>query len=399
MSFLSLSKKYNKEKIIAIFDIGSGSVGGALVKISKNKNPLVIFSIRNDINFHKELNYEDFVNSMSITLKKTAENLLNKKIIAPSGIFCVLSSPWYTSENRVINSNKNKRFVFTEKMASKLLDNEIREILNSHKVKYSDPFDLSNVPDIIEKHVLSVSLDGKNIVYPVGKKYTNLSMNLIVSFSTRFCISKIKEALNTVFHHEKINFLSFASATHLVLRDKYIGENSYLLLDVAGEITDISLIEDGLLRNTASFPFGRKTILKYVSNSLNIDLREALSLLKLYNKGNLFSSHKELITPIIEKVRTEWHNYFNNAVSSIGSSLSIIPRNIFVTSDDDIKDFIIAILNNTENYNILHNNPRYHVNSIESGDLLSVCDFACGYHDPFIMIDAVAINKKINQSK
>lgn len=400
MGFLFTSKK-KKDKVIAIFDIGSGSVGGALVKISsdKNSNPTILTSIRKEIPLKDGLDHNDFVSSMSNSLYLVANSLLHTKIIAPEDIFCVLASPWYASENRVIDFNKKKSFIFTKKIADQLLNEETEKIILTHKSKYGDSLETLDVPNIIEQHILSVYIDGLNTVSPIGARCKDVTMNLIISFSPRLCILKIKESINRVFHTSKINFLSFTSATHIVLRDKYVKDNSYIMLDVAGEITDIGLVYDGALVQTASFPFGRNTILKRICNRLDLELRDAKELLKLYNRDNLSSSYKDKLSPVIENINLEWLKYFTNSIDQLSSHINSLPKNIFITADDDIKDFISSIINNIDNYNILHNNFRYNVEKIESFDLLGSCNFEYGYHDPFLMIEAIAINKKINKDK
>lgn len=397
---LFFSSKSKKEKIVAIFDIGSGSVGGSFVNIRKDKNPLVLFSARNEIKHNRDLDDEEFLGSMVKALRKTAVDLLDKKIVSPDNIFCILSSPWYISENKITNFTRDRKFIFTSKMADKLLENEVTKIINSHNVKYSDPFNLSNSPDIIEKHILSVYLDGKNILKPIGKACSNVSMNLVLSFSTKSCISRIKESINSIFHNEKIDFLSFASATHLVLRDKYTRENSFIILDVAGEISDMSLIEDGAIVKTVSFPFGRKTILRFISNKLCIEERDALEFIKLYCEKNIFSLNKDKIEEIIKDLSIKWQEYFNNSLDILNVDNDLISfKNIFITADDDIKELISDMISDNKFYNSLHNNFKNNVSKIESNDLLGLCDFAYGYNDPFIMIEAVAINKKINLNR
>ena len=58
-----------KEKLVAIFDIGSGSVGGMLVSIPKDGKslPTIIKSTRTDIVTRKELDYNLFLKDMMKT--------------------------------------------------------------------------------------------------------------------------------------------------------------------------------------------------------------------------------------------------------------------------------------------------------------------------------------------
>src|ERR1035437_8456216 len=114
MDFLFSSKK--KDKIIALFDIGSGSVGGAIVRIPIDGKgvPTILKSVTNEIKFHKRLKAKNFMKDMISALDLTVNALYNKKVGVPDQIVCVLASPWYLSETRVIKMKREKPFIFTK---------------------------------------------------------------------------------------------------------------------------------------------------------------------------------------------------------------------------------------------------------------------------------------------
>ena len=98
--------KMEKEDLILLFDISSSSVGGAFLKISKSGVPRIVFTVREPIVFKEQINVDQF---LSLTIK-ALEVVTNKAYIAdlaPSKIFCNLSSPWYISQTRIINYAKN----------------------------------------------------------------------------------------------------------------------------------------------------------------------------------------------------------------------------------------------------------------------------------------------------
>ena len=125
--FIFSSQK--KERTVAIFDIGSGSVGGAIVKIptSGKGSPLILKSVRTDIKSHKdkELNFNNFMNDMLFALSSSADSLYHLKGGAPDEIFCFVASPWYLSETRVIKMNREKPFIFSKHLASELIQRNI----------------------------------------------------------------------------------------------------------------------------------------------------------------------------------------------------------------------------------------------------------------------------------
>ena len=82
---MSLFTKKNKDKNILIFDIGSGSVGGAYVKIpfEKNKLPVILKTTRTEIIFKNEMDTNKLIKVLS-------KYNINKILILFLFFFCTL---------------------------------------------------------------------------------------------------------------------------------------------------------------------------------------------------------------------------------------------------------------------------------------------------------------------
>jgi len=392
MGLFSFSKK---EKIVAIFDIGSGSVGGALVSIPLDGKsiPVIMKSVRTDMNFDKNVGFSHFLTEMIKALNSTAISLYNKKGGAPDEIVCTLASPWYLSETRVIKIKKEKQFVFTKFLASDLINKEISNLMQSYKEKYNN---LDSKPEIIEQLTMSVLLNGYPIKEPIGKKCYSLEMNMIISLVPALCLNKIKETLSKTFHHIDVKFSSFTVDTFLAVRDKYVGPDSYLLLDVSGEITDVGIVTKGILKATLSFPFGKKTFYNYLCSKLEIENRDAEELFKLYNKNNLSAGLREKIVPLFKLMENAWGESFSQCIATLPKTL-ILPSTIFLTTDDDIKDWFLNLLQTEEHIQSTIFDHKCTVVTLEGTEFLNMCDMKDGKCDPFLMIEAIAIMRKINK--
>jgi hypothetical protein len=91
-------------------------------------------------------------------------------------------------------------------------------------------------------------------------------------------MNKIRETLSKTFHDKKVTFSSFTLVTYLAVRDKYISPDSYLLLDISGEITDVGIVTKGILESVLSFPFGKKTFFNHMCTNLDVEIRDAKEL-------------------------------------------------------------------------------------------------------------------------
>lgn len=390
MGFLFTSKK--KEKTVAIFDIGSGNIGGAIVRIPIDQNslPVILKSVRNEIRFNENSDFNSFLKDMIFSLNITANSLFYKNVGSPDEIICVLASPWYISETRAIKIERENSFSFTKDLANELIGKEILSITKLYKDKYNDE---NNTPQIIEQHTMAVILDDLSLENPIGKKCKSLELDMIVSLAPLSCILQIKETISKTFHNTNISFSTFTVDTYLAIRDKYISSNSYLLVDVSGEITDIGVVTDGVLRSVMSFPFGKKTFFNHICKKMNIELRDAKEIFKLYKEGHLSSVMSNKVKPIFQSIETIWDISFNECLNTLPTNL-VLPDTIFLTADSDIKIWFTEILNKKEHIRSSISLRKYNVVSLDGSEFLNMCNVKEGDCDPFLMIEAISVMRK-----
>lgn len=391
MGFLFNTKKRG-EKLVAIFDIGSDSVGGAIAKIYTDGQaiPHIIKSVRSEILFHEEADLGILQKNMILALNSTATILHDAKMGAFDEIVCVMASPWYLSENRLVKMSKEHAFIFTEKIADELLQKEIINLTENYKKKYSD---VNNELELMEHHIMEVSLNGYKVVSPLGMQSKSIEMNMVISLSSKLCLDTIRETLSKLFHHTPVSFSSFMVASYLAVREKYVSPDSYLLLDVGGEITEVGIVSKGILMSSLSFPFGKKTFYRYICTKLNMEIRDAKELFNLFISGSLSEKRKEKVLPLFESIEKSWGEAFRQCVNTLPHSLAL-PSTIFLTADDDIRKWFADTINNEEYSPTLITKYKSEVVTLDGVDFLNMCNVSNGTCDPFLMIEAIAVARK-----
>lgn len=381
-----------KEKLVAIFDIGSGSVGGALVKISSDIKsiPTIIKTTRTDIVTRKELDFNLFLKDMILALGFASRALCESKLGAPDEIVCVLASPWYISETRNIKMSKEHSFIFTKKIVDELLEKEMVSLDALYKNKYGD---IESIPEIMEHPILGISLNGYLVDDPLGKKTRSIEMNMAISLSPKLCLDKIKDTIAKTFHHTPISFSSFMMSSYISVRDRYDHE-SYLLLDIGGEVTDIAIISKGILKDSLSFPYGKKSLLRDISNKLKIELRDAKEIFSLYNKNVISEKEKSKLEPILDLIRESWVMSFKECITSLPRTLTL-PDMMFLTIDSDIKDWFVKIINNEEYIQSMVPNKKFALISLDGPEFFNMCNVKNCTCDPFLMIETISIMRKM----
>jgi cell division ATPase FtsA len=394
MDFIFSNKK--NERIVAVFDIGSGSVGGAIVRIPTSGKgvPLILKSVRTDIKSSKEkiINFDVLMKEMLVTLGATANSLYNYKAGAPSEIYCTMASPWYLSETRVIKVKKEKPFIFSKRLASELIQKEIINLKEVYKDKYNN---VESQPEVIEQHTMSVSLNGYHVNDPIGKKCNFFEINMIISLFPKLYLNKIRETLSRTFHHTDVMFSTFTVSTYLAIRDKYIKSDSYLILDISGEMTDVGIVTEGVLKSILSFPYGKKTFLRNMCSEMKIEPRDAKELFKLYTENNLSLEIKNKIDPVFDFLKNSWGEFFKKCINKLPKTL-ILPNIIFLTSDNDISKLFVNLLKNEE-YSQLFVSGNNSIITLEGPQFLDTCNIKDGKCDQFLMIEVISIMRKMHK--
>jgi hypothetical protein len=182
-------------------------------------------------------------------------------------------------------------------------------------------------------------------------------------------------------------------ASYVSVRDRYMNHDSYLLLDIGGEVTDIGIIYKGVLKQSLSFPCGRKTLYRDICNALKIELRDAVEIFSLYSKNTLSEKEKAKILPVLDSIGSRWIKLFKESIDSLPRTLTI-PNVIFLTIDSDVKDWFIKIINSEDYIKSMILNKKFTIVSIDGPEFLNMCSVRDSYCDPFLMIESISVARR-----
>ena len=387
------SSKKNGE-LALVFDVGSSSVGAALFSIGESRVPKIIFSTRESIILEEQIDFDRLV----VLTLKAIENISAKVsglgLGVPSRVFCVLSSVWYVSATRHIVFRKNTNFTFTNKFADSLIEKEIALFTEEH-IKNNSSEDSKLRP--IELKTIRTTLNGYETSNPVNQKAKELEITLFISMAKEKVLSRIEDSINRFFHSKKVNFSSFVSASFTVVRDMFLHQENFLLFDIGGEITDISMVKGNILRESISFPLGRHFMIRGVAKGLGCSLDEAKSYLSLYNDGHAETGVKEKLDPVLNKLKSEWLHHFQESLASISNDISI-PATIFITVAKEFAGFFSDIIKNEQFNQYTLTDSKFQIIFLDTQVLHKVAAFEDNVvRDPFMILETVYINRFLNK--
>lgn len=329
----SKKNKKAKPKLVAVFDVGSGSVGGSLVSIARGSLPEILFSTRENLVFQDELDFERFIKSMQSTLSSVCEVIAHEGVRALDirerdirEVHCVFSSPWYVAQTKIISIKNEKPIVVNKKFVQGLLEKERSVFKNSSGVSSSEKAE--GGIDMIEGEILDIKLNGYKVPDPVGKKVRDIDIAMYMSVASRKTLSHALNVFEKFFHTEDIYFNTSANAYYKVL-EGIVPSPDFLIVDMSSEVTDIFLVENGRLLSNSSFPFGINYVIRELAKKTGQDAPHITSSLKMYEDKHSDKDLEEVISGSLADASTEWTKLAEETISKMGHS---IPMNIYTFS-------------------------------------------------------------------
>jgi len=380
----------SREELALVFDIGSSSVGGALVELRTPGVPEIILSIREPITLEESIDFDRFLTLTAKSLEIVSNKISQSGLGAPRKIFCILSSPWYVSQTRIINLEKDTSFLFTEKLANSLIQKEISLFEEEYLAKYVHPKDKVRT---LEIKTIRTTLNGYETVTPFNQKTKEFQITIFISISPEQVLERLEESINKHFHSKTVKFSSFVMTSFVVTRDVFAKDENFLLIDLGGEVTDISMIKKSTLHESISFPMGTNYMIRGIAGGLRSNLEEAKSFLSLYKDGHAVGSVAKTLESVLDKLKKEWLEKFQESLANLSNDISL-PSKIFLAIDKEFYDFFGDIIK-TEQFNqYTLTESKFEVIFLGAEALHGLASFRGNIsRDQFLIIEAIYINR------
>lgn len=394
MAFSFFTKRTQNETLALLIDIGSASVGGALVKIEKDKAPHILATVREDISFQEELSSTRFVMAMNHTLDRVLKNIQTKAkdMGAPASIFCTLSSPWFILKSRHIHIAREKAFEVTSRSLEEFLNEDIEKLKEELK-ETLPPKDVR----VVEKNIIQMKLNGYEVKNPYGREVSQMELTMTVGISSLRVIRSIERKLGNFFHTTALHFGVFPIVAFNAVRDMFPDEKNFLFIDITGEATDVSLVNNDLLVGTMSFPYGKNFFIREISTGLHTPQEEATSLFNMFLSGTLHSSKQNDVKNLVEYVENKWLARFEKTLSAL-SATGMLPLKVFFTADTDIAELFSKIIGKTKME--IHAGEPFEINHLDQFIVAKFVSFESEViRDPFLVVEALLAAKIVASLK
>lgn len=304
-----------------IIDIGSASVSGALVSVSKHGVPELTDVFRSPIGKGSGETRKALEPLMLTALDELMKHYQTHK----GSVRVVVASPWYDAQVRFITSKSEKAVFASEGTIEKTVE----------RYQNEKPPRSGNVD--IEAIAMQVKVNGYPTALLNPVKGTRLGIHLYESEMKQDLYTKIQDTVGKTLPHARISFSTFPLVSGVSLRE-ILDEDSFIYVDVTGEVTDISIVHNDGLQYLASIPVGYQNILRTIGGD---QIGDASSRLSLLTRGELTVDQEATLRPQFEKAFAEWQTQFEEVLHTASEKVPI-PGSLYVVSDKEPVKWIIS---------------------------------------------------------
>ena len=402
MRLLPILSKKPRIKHVAIFDIGSGSVGASLVEFDpEGDHPTILWNARSHMSFQEIPHFEQLTKSMLSTLLDSVLELQtegfqrlkesSQKNVIDDMLF-VFSSPWHAMQTKMITLKKEEPFRITRSFLDSLLDKEEKKFTAVAAGSTGDKAKAG--PQLMEKQIIQTVLNCYTTAHPYHKMVRHAKIDIILSAVPKDIYEKISEITTQMLNGESGVFHSFTLVSFSVVRDIFHNKEDFLLLDISAEITDVALVGGGALLETASFPQGRRFLVREIASELNTIPEEAATLVRAYFDGHIGAEYYQKIKSSLEKCADSWVHSLDETLIQLSENISI-PKTIYISVDGDFGVWFKEIIEKKDFSHLIFSDASFSVILLDSALLGGFVKHGKSVSsvDPFLALSALFFRK------
>ncbi|MBI2097847.1 MAG: cell division FtsA domain-containing protein [Candidatus Vogelbacteria bacterium] len=385
-----------KNQVALIIDIRSDSVGGALVEPRANVKtetncPKVLEVSRHRLEFRAELNRERFFADLMTAFKLILADFGAAAKPRPDSVVVFLSAPFYASQTRTIKQTRPAPVKVTRRLISDLAAADSRQFQSQTPPLFREI--LHDAHELIEHKIMAVKLNRYETHRPFGQSASEIEFSHYLSLSSKKVLERFRELVAAGRPHRPIVFHTFPFALYAVCRDVFNSDN-VLLLDLGGEVTEISLIAHNILWETVSFPLGSNFLIRFLAEDFKTVPEEALSALRIYQRGSHNKLASERMTGALARAGGEWLKQFKTALAAL-TETHLGPDEILAVGDQTITPVMIEWIKGASYENLLMTQKGLRASFLSAARLREHCaDLGSGpFNDLHLLLEMTFYDK------
>ena len=322
--------KRGSEKIVAVADIGSGSAALALVAVPKT-GPVRLLTVKRSILSLEERSPQAIASAIGAHLLEAGQQVLSdyhkNGSPLPESVYAVIRAPWTRSKTIRAHADFPQATRITGAMIRTLAQQALRGESDSSG-------------GIIEAGVIRVEVGGYPTSEPEGKPGSELAVTALVSVCEAALCESVTRALQQLFGARSITMRSGVHAILSVMRNTPEAPEDFLVVDMASEGTNFTVVRDSVTTEHGETTEGRNAILKRISPD---GMPEgALALLRLVARESCHDSACEELNLAVAKAEPELVRVFGEVIAKLVSR-ERLPNHLILATHEDLVPWLTKL--------------------------------------------------------
>ena len=316
-----------------LFDIGSGSVGVAVVEFDINKpTPNILFSHRTQMRITEHTAKRD------ILLRKVREAVFSSALLLSqdgltalkshnrkariSKMYVSCASPWSYNLTRTVDYTDDEPFKITNSIIEDLTRGAEESIFSDmHQNSKND----EDTFQVVERASVDISVNDYSVADPIDLKGSSVSLSHIVGLIPREVSDSIIEVQEKLYPDSETKIHTYMLIMYCTLRDVLTDFDSLCIIDITGEAVECGLVEGGLIIQNIYIHSGTSTFLRAAVKSTGRPVADIKTAVQNFDDNSLGSKKlDELVQKYIELYASELVKIMQKKV---------IPKDIVITAD------------------------------------------------------------------
>lgn len=331
-----------------VLDIGSGSVGAAIVaSLSTEKLPQIVWSHREylpegkglDIDIRKRISsaiLNVFLELGGVGLKTLRDKYPRK---LPAVIQVSLNAPFAYTISRSVSTTMDKPIRVNSRvintLENKAKEEALKQVTTALTTKTMNLATLSEV-------VTSVKVDGYQVQLPFMGEGKSVALRQLISLTTTDLIDEIEAARDKVLPRAEIDFDSFMSLYSRALLDIVSFRNDLCLISVTARASEVMVVSEGDPFISSFIANGHHTLAESISEVSGLTIFDSLGIMRDNDIDHTKLLSAEKIASIKNLIMV-YESEITTFLRSQGDAL-VIPKNVYLQIDKDYERFFGDLL-------------------------------------------------------
>jgi hypothetical protein len=318
-----------------VCDIGTGSVGAAILELTAGKHAATVRVGRRDMLSHEDRDSAQLVQSLTTQFAATLETVLKEHAALKGGairdVTVIFHAPWIETRTATGALRFQKPIRVTKDTIDQL----------THKALEATPQQQAGEPH--ERTIVRLELNGYPTTSPIGKTASSAQAVVVESAAHPQLSQSIRQEVQRMLPDRPVAIRSYTLVALSAVREAIGGLEEFVIFDVGSEESAFSIVREGMLAGTGTLAFGSRQLVRSVADIVKSTPDEVFSLLRMMLDGTCAPRTCDAVNKALGSIERDLVGVFGKAFTGEGTALRL-PNRLFASVPPELADWLGGFL-------------------------------------------------------